>query len=849
MAAKRNKNNKKFVISVSLGSAKVEHPNFVIDLRPAFVAAEKEFVKSTNREKCSQKKDDSKRDHHHFSLIFSKPNYRFFSWKNKRYLFNLHLWKRKRVLSLPFLHRPLPLVVLRHPFNRRNENLLDKMASLRKDFSRAVYGRRRNFRREANFWKHCFSLLLVLLFIFLPFKLLAYYRVINPENLKEKVMGDSRQGVGSLVQAAKLAAELDLKSASSEFSAAGQDFLRAENELAAIDDRLLALAALSGREDLKLASESRNFLAAGQSAAALGEHLSLAMNALFSGSEKLGDSLKTFNEESEMAEIEAEKLQNILFKIKSESLPDKYVDQFLALRDSSTRLVKVLQEITEATDKLQNFLGVSRDKRYLLVFENNAEMRGGGGFLGSYALVDFKDGKINNLEVPGGGSYDTEAGLKNFVKSPYPLRLVNARWYFWDSNWFPDWPSSAENIKWFYEKSDGPTVDGVIAFTPAVIEGLLRVVGPIDLRDQYGVVIDADNFFDVTQKIAEKDNLVKAKQLEKTAFLPADKVAALASSSASSSVLVVDNKPKKIIGDLAVKILAELPKKLNRENIGSLLSLIEESLSQKQVVFYFTNQELQQEVERRNWAGKIRETAGDYLLVTNSNIAGGKTDRKIDEKISLDSYVLANGQIVNTVRITRLHNGIKREPLYGVRNVDWLRVYVPAGSILLSARGFSAPEAYYFDNPDPTWEERPLITNGEGAGIRDRDSNMLVYQESGKTVFANWLMVDPGEEKTVEIKYLLPFRLNPPVPVDNSWLGQLKSFWQSNTGQAHSYSLVVQKQIGAKPAEFSSNLEINSSWKVAWLSFSANKALNNGWNFSGILNNDLYFGAALLANN
>jgi len=78
------------------------------------------------------------------------------------------------------------------------------------------------------------------------------------------------------------------------------------------------------------------------------------------------------------------------------------------------------------------------------------------------------------MEVPSGGGYDTEAGLTEFIAAPEPLHLVDPLWHFWDANWWPDWEKSAKKLMWFYEKSDGPTVDGVISITPTVIEKIIR---------------------------------------------------------------------------------------------------------------------------------------------------------------------------------------------------------------------------------------------------------------------------------------------------------------------------------------------------------------------------------------
>jgi hypothetical protein len=507
-------------------------------------------------------------------------------------------------------------------------------------------------------------------------------------------------------------------------------------------------------------------------------------------------------------------------------------------------LVNNLAGFVSAGDKLKEVLGLSRDKRYLLVFQNNAEMRASGGFLGSYALVDLRAGKIRNLEVPGGGSYDTEAGMRNFrVVAPEPLWLVNPLWHFWDANWWPDWPTTAKNLMWFYEHSDGPSVDGVIGLTPTVVEGLLEITGPIDLSQEYGLVIDADNFWTTVQTVVEQKNLVQTNP-EAVAGLRATSAPVTVSLPLQQGLAVnSDNKPKKIIGDLMAKILETLPAKLSKDNLLKIIMLFEKNMSEKQILFYFTDPDLQAEMVDRNFAGEMRTADRDYLMVVNTNIAGQKSDRLMEESISHDSQIAADGSIINTVTITRTHAGVKNEALTGVRNVDWLRVYVPGGSELLSASGFIAPDAEYFDEqPEPSWTRSPLLDNERAAKI-DPISQTKIYAEQDKTVFANWVMVDPGETAVITLKYRLPFNFLE-TPRDDSWLARVNRWLNSAQADLVPYSLLVQKQPGAKASQFTSRLSLPVGFRIFWRHPDDLQG-KNGWAISDQLNADKYWSVLL----
>ena len=652
---------------------------------------------------------------------------------------------------------------------------------------------------QLKWYRSLFSFFLVLSFLVVPFKIMAYLQVFNISSLQDKIMASSKSAINNLMGAEAAASKFDLSGAQNRFASAGSDFLQASEDMSVINDTLLSLASLSSNPKLKLAAESKKFLKIGILGADLGSEMSQALLGLSSNKE--GDWIKildNFSVHGHLALNDARNLKNELKKINIKNLPLEYQNRFTDLSSKINNLPDNLSLVVDNINELKLFLGAGKDKRYLLIFQNNAEMRGSGGFLGSYALVDFREGKIRNLEVPGGGSYDTEAGLTEKIKAPAPLQLVNPQWHFWDANWWPDFPTTAKNLMWFYEKSDGPSVDGVISFTPSVVEKLLEVTGPIDMTKDYGLVITADNFWQQVELTAERDNIAK-KNPEVVTHLPQGE----------------KNKPKKIIGDLMAKILEVLPQKLDKANLIKLLSISEDSLASKQILFYFKDSSLEKTVADHNWGGLMLAAPLDYLMVVNTNIAGAKTDRVIKESINHQAQVSSDGSIIDTVTITRTHTATKNTPLVGVRNVDWLRIYVPLGSQLLSASGFVSPDFKYFESPDPSWQTNEFISQTEDLAITDQNSGTKIYQENGKTVFANWSMLDPGNSSTIILQYKLPLNLWQKER-KNNLANRLNIFLNPLSQTFYPYSLSVQKQPGAENETLITNLILPISTKLIW---------------------------------
>ena len=154
--------------------------------------------------------------------------------------------------------------------------------------------------------------------------------------------------------------------------------------------------------------------------------------------------------------------------------------------------------------QLPAILGEGRPQSYLILFQNNMELRATGGFIGSFAVITMDGGRLTNINVT--DVYTADGQLKGYVEPPAPIKnyLGEAAWYLRDSNWDPDFPTSAAKAEWFLEKEIDKSVEGVIAVDLEVAKSILKVTGPIKLAD-YGLMINANNLYERTQTEVEKD--------------------------------------------------------------------------------------------------------------------------------------------------------------------------------------------------------------------------------------------------------------------------------------------------------------------------------------------------------
>lgn len=501
------------------------------------------------------------------------------------------------------------------------------------------------------------------------------------------------------------------------------------------------------------------------------ENLGQAKNPLSSGDESVSY-LKILQDTSanarEIAFLLEDANQN-LADVNVEDIPEEQRAKFSTIKNKLPEITAFVKNFADNGQIFSDVLGGNGPRKYLFLFQNNQEMRATGGFIGTYGVMDISNGRIKKFFVD--GVFNPDGQLIEKIVPPAPIQKISAAWSLHDSNWFPNFPTSAEEAMLFYEKTGGPTVDGVIAMTPSVMQKLLEITGPIELP-KYDVTIDENNFVEKVQQEVEVDY---DKEL---------------------------NQPKKILADLAPIMLDKIFNANNFSDIARMVKILSESFNEKQILVYSKNYEIEEMLSNLGWSGEILKTQKDYVSVINTNINGFKTDGVIQEKIGHQAEIQPDGTIVDTLTIVRQHNGGQADfEWWNKVNSDYMRVYVPRGSQLISAEG----QTREFNSPPLDYSalgfKRDALVQMEEDSIKiDEASGTRVYENADKTVFANWVYVSPQETVTVKYKYLLPFK----IEIDGK------------TKPADTYSLLAQKQSGSIGSEFSFNLIYPEKYNILW---------------------------------
>ncbi len=495
----------------------------------------------------------------------------------------------------------------------------------------------------------------------------------------------------------------------------------------------------------------------------------------------------------------------LLNKVNPSTLPLEYQEPFVQFRDLFAAVIDDMHDIVQLVDAVDLVFGGKHPRTHLIMFQNTNEWRPTGGFTGSFAVVNFSDGKWD-IDVPGGGTYDLQGQLDVFEKPPLPLQLVNKRWEFQDANWFPDFSASAQKTAWFYEHARGETVDGVIAIDSTVLERFLRVVGPQVSRAYDDVSLDADSAVHSIEEqiVSEKDS----------------------------------SAPKQIVSSLLLQFLTDV-QSLDAGDMLGLLQELHEALEQGEIKVYFSD-ESQSYFRQFGWTGELVATAPaqDYLHVSVANIGGAKTDALIEQNIDHQSVIQEDGSIIDTVIIHRAQDAYYGDnTLYNTSNISYIRAYVPEGAELLDAGGFTPPPEDFFVVPEDWYvDDVDVLKQEQGLHI-DEHTGTRITNEFEKTAFGNWMITSPGESQSLYFVYKLPFSLfDMSTKQEDTWADLLY-----NETPASKYSLLTQKQSG-KDVHFSSQIIYPNSWQPVWKSRPDIDFASNGATFDTTLLVDEVYG-------
>ena len=694
-------------------------------------------------------------------------------------------------------------------FSKKIVNAKDSLERRKDSFYEGI----QNIQEKFSIKRFAVSTIILFVIMALPFPVIGYYKKI--QNDTARIVSESTNAFLSLQSSTVAAFQHNIPQAQYDLNVALNSFSTAEE---IIDKEYKAIVYVAGMLPVvgsKVKSRQDLLLA--------GHHLALGNTYLVKGVSEateaedadLIDRMSLLRQHIKSALPQYEEALVYLSNVDESVVPVEYQQSFSDFKMLFGGFIGDMKQMDDVIQGIQLVMGGDGFKRYLVLFQNHHELRATGGFVGSFAVVDIQNGKVQNIEVPGGGSYDLQGQLNTFVKPPLPLQLLNERWEFQDGNWFPDFKTSAEKMAWFYRQSRNATVDGVIALNSTVLERLLSVVGPIENEDYELILESEDALSNLQYEIESYEDME-------------------------------ENTPKAVLSVLLDQLMERMTE-VEPSQIVNLVTELHDALKEREIQFYFKEDVVQSVFSEYGWTGELRETNDhqDYLMVVNTNLGGGKSDAKMRQQIHHQAVIDEDGSVIDTVLITRFHEGDGSEQYFDEVNSSYVRLYVPEGSELLDAGGFVYPDEASFRVPPRWYEDDEDLLEIEKEKSIHIDTGTRVTDEFGKTAFANWIVTKPNRETQVYFTYKLPFNVfeEESVRISDTDGLDIASLIENFKGQESlsRYSMFMQRQSGSQ-SNFSHATIYPDSWKPVWKSGDDLFLSINGASIEGPFDYDRVFG-------
>jgi nucleoside-diphosphate-sugar epimerase len=384
----------------------------------------------------------------------------------------------------------------------------------------------------------------------------------------------------------------------------------------------------------------------------------------------------------------------IITNVQTTEFPKILQDPILSIKDLIAEVNTVTGSIEEVSTFIPDLLGVEERKRYLILLQNESEIRSTGGWLTSYGIVGIEGGQVREMFVD--DIYNADGSLKaqNKTYTP-PSSMENAlevsTWPFSLINWYPDLTETYIAAEPFIkELGKGNDLDGVITIDVGFIQKILSAWGGIEVPGE-NEIITSDNLY---SKIFEMHEDFTPGSTQKTTFMA------------------------NLANEIVTKILS-----MNIPELAELGDVFTAALNEKHLQATFKNRSAYQYFNNNSWAGSIDSKYTEAPVVIDWNWGGNKANLYLEKNHNLEVDIKDSDTIDFTYSLSVENTSTENEYPQG-DYINYQRIYIPANAEIISIKGIEENE---YD----------------------------IYKESGFKVIGGWFNTEINSTNTLEVSYRL----------------------------------------------------------------------------------------------
>jgi hypothetical protein len=337
-------------------------------------------------------------------------------------------------------------------------------------------------------------------------------------------------------------------------------------------------------------------------------------------------------------------------------------------------ITRALDQLWPSLPAVLDLLGFNGPRTFLIEQVNPAELRSGGGFIGTVSLVRTDAGHVKldrSLPVEAFDWCDAVgcvhprprpwqpgyvAPPPELAGPPLPPFSQLPAWSLEDSGFYPDFASNALIAESFANKQLNVNLNGVIAIDYYAVAPLLSLTGPIDVPE-FKISLNAANFVDTVVGLD----------------------------------LARDPNHKGVIASAAAKIVSRLSH-VQPDAVTRAIDILQDQVRTRHLQVYFNDPAVQAHTARLGVTDKLNpKQAGDFMMETEDNYGGSKANHFVERQFHL-TLSRAGSTLHHQVVIDLVDRAPPEKAEIGPHYYSYLRLYVPAAASGLSIRSAASAE-------------------------------------------------------------------------------------------------------------------------------------------------------------
>lgn len=419
--------------------------------------------------------------------------------------------------------------------------------------------------------------------------------------------------------------------------------------------------------------------------------------------------------------------------IQSDQLVDAVAGPVSEIRDVIDRTAPTLDVVSRYLPTLLSMAGSEGSKTYLIIFQNNAEIRATGGNPAASIIMKVDQGKFELLDQASSATFYQEgtagqqlSDLPGDTLSLYPSTFAR---YSQDYTMTPDFPTTVQLFQDLWNRTNGERFDGVISIDPVVLAHMLQVAGPVDVAGEQ----------------ITSENAVKLLLSDAYERYP----------SGTDSDRFFSEVSSAVFGHLTA----------GKWDPTKMLDALLQSADEQRLLLSFDDPNAQRLSGELGLDGALRADnaittqVGTYL----NDYSVGKLEYHLTQTVAASCDVSARTITTTTTLINSIPDTVRSSYTLGARNGNF---DLPRTSMMLDVLSFAPPGGEVLATDPPTSEELGFDRAGIQKGNSAVSRLVVIPQGQTRTISAT-VRIPEGPVGPLELRHT-PTASDTPVTVDPS---------------------------------------------------------------------------------